>query len=349
MRTLELPSIAWRLTGSASRALSLSLSLSLAPDGLRFGCRKDPSKGSVQVTCGTANYVCKGGPPSSLWSQKFPTEGAQVSEYPYSPQSDANAYAQGGHGNAIEMFSPAQLPVKTAMAKAFGVHNKLFTSVPSASSPNHLFASSATSCGVMTNVNYGKCNGGKGGVTFPQLTVMDSMLLHNKSIKWYINLTETQKWNDDGNNGGDHRSAPCSDAAAGPGMMGGSEFPDVCMDGVARHKNRFMNYSTFFADAAAGTLPNLAWINPNGSRCDHPCADIAHGERLDKDIYEALRAGPAWNKTLFLIVWDDIGGFCKLPVSARIGHPSELMMPAAQMITSCLRTRESLPTRHLAT
>jgi len=131
--------------------------------------------------------------------------------------------------------------------------------------------------------------------------------------------------------------------------MGGSEFPDVCMDGVARHKNRFMNYSTFFADAAAGTLPNLAWINPNGSRCDHPCADIAHGERLDKDIYEALRAGPAWNKTLFLIVWDDIGGFCKLPVSARIGHPSELMMPAAQMITSCLRTRESLPTRHLAT
>eukprot|EP01050_Picozoa_sp_SAG11_P030597 SAG11_NODE_9126_length_940_cov_1.127229_1_plen_70_part_10 len=50
-------------------------------------------------------------------------------------------------------------------------------------------------------------------------------------------------------------------------------------------------------------------IQPNGSRCDHPCADIAHGERLDKDIYEALRASPAWNKTLFLITWDDIGGF----------------------------------------
>jgi hypothetical protein len=67
-----------------------------------------------------------------------------------------------------------------------------------------------------------------------------------------------------------------------------------------------MNYSTFFQDAREGTLPNFAMINPNGSRCDHPCADIAHGERLDKDIYEALRAGPAWNKTLFLIVWDDV-------------------------------------------
>ncbi len=90
-----------------------------------------------------------------------------------------------------------------------------------------LFSQSATSCGVMTNVNYGKCNNGTGGVTFPQLTVYDSMVLHNKSIKFYINLTETQVWNDDGDKGHDHRSAPCSDAAAGQGIMGGSEFPDV--------------------------------------------------------------------------------------------------------------------------
>ena len=192
----------------------------------------DPSKGSVNVTCGTANYVCEGGPGSSLWSQKF-ASGANVATAPYSPQSDAYAYANGAKGNAIEMFSPEQLPVKTALAKAFGVHNKLFTSVPSASSPNHLFSQSATSCGVMTNVNYGQCNNGTGGVTFPQLTVYDSMVLHNKSIKFYINVTDTQVWNDDGDKGHDHRSAPCSDAAAGQGIMGGSEFPDVCMDGVS--------------------------------------------------------------------------------------------------------------------
>ena len=79
----------------------------------------------------------------------------------------------------------------------------------------------------MTNVNYGTCNGGNGGVTFPQLTVYDSMVLHNKSIKFYLNITNTQVWNDDGNEGGDRRSAPCSDAAAGQGIMGGSEFPDM--------------------------------------------------------------------------------------------------------------------------
>ena len=37
-------------------------------------------------------------------------------------------------------------------------------------------------------------------------------------------------------------------------MLGGSEFPDVCMDGIARHKKDFMNYSSFFRDAAAGTF-----------------------------------------------------------------------------------------------
>ena len=31
--------------------------------------------------------------------------------------------------------------------------------------------------------------------------------------------------------------------------MGGSEFPDVCMDGIARHKASFHNYSRFFKDA----------------------------------------------------------------------------------------------------
>jgi phospholipase C len=86
----------------------------------------DPSKGSVNVTCGTANYVCEAGPPSSLWNQKFAAgDDVNVAKYPYSPQSDSNSYAQGANGNAIEMFSPDQLPIKTTLAKAFGVVTEL--------------------------------------------------------------------------------------------------------------------------------------------------------------------------------------------------------------------------------
>jgi phospholipase C len=62
------------------------------------------------------------------------------------------------------MFSPSQLPVKTALAKAFGVFNKLYSSVPSFSSPNHMFLQAATSCGAMSNAaNFATCGGNSPG------------------------------------------------------------------------------------------------------------------------------------------------------------------------------------------
>ena len=41
----------------------------------------------------------------------------------------------------------------------------------------------------------------------------------------------------------------------------------------------------------------------------HRCNDMAKGERCQKDVYEALRAGPKWSSTLLIIVYDDAGGF----------------------------------------
>ena len=87
--------------------------------------------------CGTAAYVCHGGTSYSTWSGKF-NGSTGDSHFPYAAQSDAFAYANGAHGAAIEMFSPEQLPVKSEIAKQFGVFNKLYSSVPSASTPNHL-------------------------------------------------------------------------------------------------------------------------------------------------------------------------------------------------------------------
>ena len=61
------------------------------------------------------------------------------------------------------------------------------------------------------------------------------------------------------------------------------------MEGVARHKDRFFSHSEFYAQAAAGTLPAYSYILPRNDNSDHPCYDIGKGERLLKDIYEALR------------------------------------------------------------
>jgi len=95
------------------------------------------------------------------------------------------------------------------------------------------------------------------------------------------------------------------------------------MDGVSRHKDRFLNYDTFYKSAAAGTLPALSWVTPGAKNHDHPCSDIALGERLLKDTYEALRAGKNWERTLFAVMYDDTGGFYDHVVPPFQGVPAD--------------------------
>jgi len=66
----------------------------------------------------------------------------------------------------------------------------------------------------------------------------------------------------------------------------------------------------FFFDAADGTLPNLTVIEPDYSLDDdHPPQDIRLGQILIRSVYEALRRSPQWDRTLFLVFYDENGGF----------------------------------------
>ncbi|MBZ5715504.1 alkaline phosphatase family protein [Nannocystis pusilla] len=70
------------------------------------------------------------------------------------------------------------------------------------------------------------------------------------------------------------------------------------------------NLDRFFADAAAGLLPNFTVIDPGfTSNDDHPDHDIQLGQILIGSIYKALAEGPGWGKTLFIITYDEHGGF----------------------------------------
>ena len=46
-----------------------------------------------------------------------------------------------------------------------------------------------------------------------------------------------------------------------------------------------------------------------------------------KDIYEALRAGPKWGKTLFFVVYDDGGAYFD-HVPTPVGIPADAAVPA---------------------
>jgi phospholipase C len=72
----------------------------------------------------------------------------------------------------------------------------------------------------------------------------------------------------------------------------------------------------FMEDCAAGTLPNVAFVDPSfigessgTSGDDHPHADIRNGEAFLSQIYQALIASPNWKHTVLVITFDEWGGF----------------------------------------
>ncbi|KAF8486638.1 phosphoesterase family-domain-containing protein [Gautieria morchelliformis] len=66
-----------------------------------------------------------------------------------------------------------------------------------------------------------------------------------------------------------------------------------------------------FTDAAAGTLPKFTYINPECCNVQsfHPPSPATEGEFFVKTIYETLRASPQWDHTLFILTFDEHGGF----------------------------------------
>jgi len=69
----------------------------------------------------------------------------------------------------------------------------------------------------------------------------------------------------------------------------------------------------FFSDAAAGTLPNVSFVDPdlNGSPGNtyHPPEDIRNAEGFLGSIYSAVTRSPLWSKSLLVITFDEWGGF----------------------------------------
>ena len=227
-----------------------------------------PHKNFTTCGTGTAEYVCGDASWSydQIWRPKVPPD-ADPSRYPYGGenQSDIWSSANGKLGCATceggRLFNASQLPIKDTLAHEFGVFNRYFSSVPSASTPNHMFAQSATSCGIHDNLMYSSCGGSTD--TFPQLTIFDSLHLHNRSFAFFLNSTC-------GLDGDPCHSVDPHTPNAGSPLKGGA-MPDVAMDGVGRYKRHFASQEDFYRQAASGSLPALSWFLPPAEASDHPC------------------------------------------------------------------------------
>ena len=108
------------------------------------------------------------------------------------------------------------------------------------------------------------------------------------------------------------------DRLAAGGQSAGYYFVDEPFLGLwgTKYLPLFKPAAQFLVDAAAGTLPNVSFVDPSfaneneGQSGDyHPHGDIRAGESFLSLIYHAVRNSPAWDRTVFVINFDEWGGF----------------------------------------
>lgn len=108
------------------------------------------------------------------------------------------------------------------------------------------------------------------------------------------------------------------DRLAAKGLTGTYYFSDIPFTALwyEKHLDISKPFTQFLLDAAAGTLPAVSFVDPRflneeggTSNDDHPLADIRAGQAFLNQVYDAVRTGPGWEKTVLVINYDEWGGF----------------------------------------
>jgi phospholipase C len=82
-------------------------------------------------------------------------------------------------------------------------------------------------------------------------------------------------------------------------------FKGVEIEGTIRRVS-----SDFFDDAAAGRLPSVCFVEPAfTANDDHPPHHPMLGQAFLRAVYGALAGSPQWENCLFLVTYDEAGGF----------------------------------------
>jgi phospholipase C len=196
-------------------------------------------------------------------------------------------------------YTPEQLPVLNGIARDFGVFDHWFCEVPSQTFMNRSFWTAGTSSGLVVNSPMRKWFTANDAET-----LFERLEAHDKSWKVYV-----------------MEPMPLS-------FTGMIHFPRL-KDRLATH---FVRFADFERDAAAGTLPDFALIEPNmlaGHGDYHPAmgrsfsdqvnievdnpSSMLSGEAFLERVYTAYRSATSetgtnvWN-TALLIGWDEPGG-----------------------------------------
>lgn len=175
----------------------------------------------------------------------------------------------------MKCYSPEKVPIITTLAQQYAVCDRWFSSVPGPTLPNRSYAHAATSIGRL-----------------------------DMNPIWY-NQTKT-----------------IYELLAESNVLSKIFFHDATMamtfKNMLRKQSFFASFDDFLDGCDKGRLPAYCFIEPRYNADDnrnlaandqHPDHDVAEGETLIHDVYQAIRKNQAlWNGTILLVVYDEHGG-----------------------------------------
>jgi phospholipase C len=206
------------------------------------------------------------------------------------PSTTGFAATYEDHGDvvadAFSTFTPDQLPVLNFLARQFGVCDNWFASVPGPTWPNRFFAVAGTSSGLDHSPS--------------DAQVLEAIFL-NAPMFNFPNGTVFSKL-----------------GQADWLIVQGDVAQTRAISGMQGQLNRFVGMDTLLSQLADGSLSSkFVFIEPtydakndfrNGDSM-HPAGDVRKGEALVKTLYEAISGSSLWPSSMFVIVFDEHGGF----------------------------------------
>ena len=176
-------------------------------------------------------------------------------------------------------FPLNNLPVLHTLARSFLVCDHWYSSVPGPTWPNRFFVHSGTSLG-HTDM--------PGGIFRPDIHLYNQptvfQRLSEQNVSWRIYYGDVPQ--------------------------------SLVMTEQLRYRQLYRHMDQFSNDVIdASSFPQYVFIEPSyfgvNQNDQHPPTDVAHGEALIAQIYNALRQNEElWQSTLFVLLYDEHGGFC---------------------------------------
>jgi phospholipase C len=222
------------------------------------------------------------GTPSQQWTAShYAYDGGRNDGFVAAPIYYGSSQAVGGV--AMGYWTGDDLPFTYALAETFPIGDRWFSSLLGQTDPNRRYLIAGTSAGMTGDIGTSPGNFiPDAGLPLPANgTIFNILDLYG--ITW-ANYVDTFP------------------VGATPEL-----YPT---DDAVTEQAHYKAFSQFYTDAAAGDLPSFALLDPNyGTQSQENPQNIVAGERLLADVVNALGNSPLWHSTLFVLVYDEHGGY----------------------------------------